>query len=147
MRGLMVLALCALANVAMAQDPACAIQDATSAVYPPIAKAAHVEGDVLFLAAFDHDGKATSLRLVSGPPLLQEASWASVKTWQAKPYAGSRTCLLAIHYRIEDYDPPRQPYPSQSGPGHMTVVAMSPALYSMSDPRSKIIRRKRFGIF
>ena len=64
-----------LSGFAVAQGSPCSMQSTQPAVYPPIAKAAHVEGDVLFRAAFDHGGALTSLDLVSGPRVINRAEW------------------------------------------------------------------------
>lgn len=54
-------------------------------VYPPEAKAAHVEGTVTFAAIIGTDGTVQNLQLVSGPPLLVSAAEDAVKQWVYKP--------------------------------------------------------------
>jgi TonB family protein len=55
-------------------------------VYPADAKAAGVQGTVLFNAIIGKDGTITSLKLISGPPELTKAAWDAVKQWTYKPY-------------------------------------------------------------
>ena len=55
-------------------------------VYPPDAKASHIEGVVILHAVIGTDGAIDSLQLVSGPEQLTKAAWNAVKTWVYKPY-------------------------------------------------------------
>lgn len=54
-------------------------------VYPPIAHAARVEGTVAMQAVIAKDGHVKELRIVSGPPMLQQAALDAVKQWVFKP--------------------------------------------------------------
>jgi protein TonB len=53
--------------------------------YPPLAKAARVQGTVKFEAVIAKDGSIQNLKVVSGPPLLVNAALEAVKQWQYKP--------------------------------------------------------------
>jgi TonB family protein len=53
--------------------------------YPPLAKAARVQGTVRFEATIGKDGHVENLQLVSGPPLLVQAAMDSVRQWIYKP--------------------------------------------------------------
>jgi protein TonB len=53
--------------------------------YPPLAKAARVQGTVRFEATIGKDGHVENLQLVSGPPLLVQAAMDSVRQWVYKP--------------------------------------------------------------
>jgi protein TonB len=55
-------------------------------VYPPIARAARVEGTVILAAVISKNGVIENLRVVSGPPMLQEAAMAAVEQWRYRPY-------------------------------------------------------------
>ena len=54
--------------------------------YPPLARAARVQGDVVLSAIIDSNGQITNLQLVSGHPMLVPAAIAAVKQWRYKPY-------------------------------------------------------------
>lgn len=54
-------------------------------VYPPLAKAAHVQGSVEFQATIGTDGAVKNLQLLSGPPLLVRAAMDAAKQWTYKP--------------------------------------------------------------
>lgn len=58
----------------------------TEPVYPLIAKAAKVSGTVVLEATISKKGSIEDLRVVSGPPLLQQESLTAVRTWRYKPY-------------------------------------------------------------
>jgi hypothetical protein len=55
-------------------------------VYPPIAKAARVQGTVVLEAVIGKDGLVESLQVISGPQLLQQAAIDAVKQWRYQPY-------------------------------------------------------------
>jgi protein TonB len=58
----------------------------TIPVYPSIGIAIHAQGTVVLQATISKTGTIENLRVISGPPLLQQAAIDAVKTWQYKPY-------------------------------------------------------------
>lgn len=54
--------------------------------YPPLARAARVQGEVVLNAIIDTNGQIQNLQLVSGHPMLVPAAIAAVKQWRYKPY-------------------------------------------------------------
>lgn len=54
--------------------------------YPPLAKSARVQGDVVLSAVINTNGEITNLQLVSGHPMLVPAALAAVRQWRYKPY-------------------------------------------------------------
>ena len=58
----------------------------TPPIYPPDAKAARVSGTVVLAAEISEYGTVEDVKVVSGPPALQQASMDAVKTWVYKPY-------------------------------------------------------------
>jgi periplasmic protein TonB len=58
----------------------------TQPAYPPLAKQAHVSGTVMIQATVSKTGSVVNPKVVSGPPLLQQAALDAVKTWRFKPY-------------------------------------------------------------
>jgi protein TonB len=58
----------------------------TLPVYPAIAKAAGIQGTVTLQATISKSGTIENLRVVSGPPMLQQAAIDAVKTWVYRPY-------------------------------------------------------------
>jgi protein TonB len=58
----------------------------TQPVYPPIAKAARVQGTVVLQATISKTGTITDLHVVSGPAMLQGSALDAVRTWRYRPY-------------------------------------------------------------
>jgi protein TonB len=54
-------------------------------IYPKAAIEAHVEGTVKLHTIIDTDGKVIEATLISGPPMLAQASIDAVKQWRFKP--------------------------------------------------------------
>jgi protein TonB len=55
-------------------------------IYPPIAKAAHVQGAVILHAIISKQGTIENLQVVSGPPMLTGSAMDAVRRWRYKPY-------------------------------------------------------------
>jgi len=55
------------------------------AVYPPNARAQHVQGDVIIDAMVDATGRVTPVKVITGHPLLQQAAMDSVRLWKYEP--------------------------------------------------------------
>jgi protein TonB len=55
-------------------------------IYPPIARAARVEGTVELQAIISKNGTIENLRVVSGHPMLQQAAIKAVQQWRYRPY-------------------------------------------------------------
>lgn len=54
--------------------------------YPPLARAARVQGDVILSAIIDTNGEIKNLQLISGHPMLVPAALEAVRQWRYKPY-------------------------------------------------------------
>ena len=54
-------------------------------VYPPLARAARVQGSVLLQVTIDKQGAISNLGVVSGHPLLADAAVEAVRQWQYRP--------------------------------------------------------------
>lgn len=54
-------------------------------VYPPVAKAARVQGTVTIEAVIDENGDVVQARVVDGPPLLMAAALQAVSQWKYEP--------------------------------------------------------------
>lgn len=54
--------------------------------YPAIPKAAHIQGTVVLQATISKSGSIQNLRVISGPPMLQQAAMDAVRSWRYKPY-------------------------------------------------------------
>jgi protein TonB len=54
--------------------------------YPVIAKTVGQQGTVVLQAMISKSGTIENLKVVSGPPMLQQAAIDAVKTWRYRPY-------------------------------------------------------------
>jgi protein TonB len=55
-------------------------------IYPAIAKAAGVQGTVVVEAIISRAGTVESVRVVSGPPMLQRAAVEAIRVARYRPY-------------------------------------------------------------
>jgi len=55
-------------------------------IYPEVAKARHIQGTVVVQATISETGHIRELKVVSGPPELQQAALDAVRHWVYKPY-------------------------------------------------------------
>jgi TonB family protein len=62
------------------------MQQAVAPVYPPMARAAHVQGMVILHAILSKTGDVENLRVISGPPMLVQAAENAVQQWKYRPY-------------------------------------------------------------
>jgi protein TonB len=53
--------------------------------YPPLAKQAHIQGQVQIDAVLDENGNVVEMKVVSGPPLLYQAALDALKQWKYEP--------------------------------------------------------------
>jgi protein TonB len=58
----------------------------TMPIYPPIARAARIEGTVRLAATISKNGTIENLRVTSGPAMLQQAALNAVSCWRYRPY-------------------------------------------------------------
>ena len=53
--------------------------------YPAMAKTEHISGAVAIDALIDASGRVTTMKVISGPTLLQEAAKDALKQWKYEP--------------------------------------------------------------
>jgi protein TonB len=73
-----------------ASSPARAITEpklisTTQLTYPPAAKSAKIEGDVLVTANVDATGKVVGAKAISGPAMLRVGAEDTVRGWKYQP--------------------------------------------------------------
>jgi TonB family protein len=69
-------------------------------IYPAIAKAAHVEGTVVFRVGVDENGDATNFVLVSIPDCFQNAVKAAVAKWKFPKSSAGQQIQAAIEFHL-----------------------------------------------
>ena len=83
------------------------LNEAYQPVYPLDAKAAHVQGTVVLDAEISKEGRIETLRIISGPAMLQQAALDAVRNWIYRPYLLNdvpvevRTTINVI-FKLED---------------------------------------------
>ena len=100
--------------------------------YPPIARAAHVEGDVVVGFRHTLGGRTVEVTPVSGPAMLQEIAVQNVKAWHFEPKAelAGQACKVTFHFRLhppddgyDDSQPMTKAMPD--GTGQVQVISIS----------------------
>ena len=79
-------------------------------VYPPIAKAAHIQGTVTFEIRVGISGRIESMKVVSGPAMLQQAAIDCLKQWSFHPFEKdggpvAASGQISIVFALSDYHP------------------------------------------
>ena len=55
-------------------------------VYPPLARAARIQGEVVLQAMISKEGTIENLQVVNGHPMLAGAAIDAVRQWRYRPY-------------------------------------------------------------
>jgi TonB family protein len=81
--------------------------------YPPIARVARVQGDVVVSFRQTPEGGTADVTAISGPPMLQGSAVENVKAWHfaTTAEAAGQVHKVTFHFRL---DPPNDGYDSQS---------------------------------
>lgn len=87
---------------ALAAQTACGIATlpTSESFYPPVARAARVEGVVVLLVVFDQQGHTAVSRILNGPPMLQTAASDFAYKTRAAASSGVRECPLVIRFHL-----------------------------------------------
>jgi TonB family protein len=75
-------------------------------VYPPLARAQRLSGDVTIDALIDANGHVSATRVISGPALLHRAAMEAVQHWKYRPATlnGQATAMhltVTVQFRLE----------------------------------------------
>ncbi|HEY6414212.1 MAG TPA: energy transducer TonB [Edaphobacter sp.] len=135
------LAFLILSASCFAEEP-CGLRsmtDTTPLPYPPIARAAHVEGIVILMATFKLSGEVQSVEILSGSPLLRGPASAYVQGLRANQYGGTRTCPMVIRHVLQPLDSETRPI-EKKDIQHVTIYANQLPVYTIHDPAGKRIK-------
>jgi TonB family protein len=123
----------------------------TAPIYPPIAKAAHVSGEVMLLLTIERDGSVNKARVIRGPEMLRKASIDFARGWKANVFGGSRSCPVVVRYALGTSrctmgvsDTPPNEKTRRVDTQHVLAAGVAP---SLCDPRALLARKKILGIF
>ena len=140
--------LFAAASLLHAQSAPCgltSIRETSQLAYPPIARAAHVGGDVILLTQFDINGVPVHIHVVSGAPMLRGAALDFVKGWRANEYTGPREYPIAVTFSFAgapsaECGTPEDESQHPSSPArqvdvqHFVITSHNPCFVVMRDP-------------
>ncbi|MGB7845424.1 MAG: TonB family protein [Candidatus Acidiferrum sp.] len=78
----------------------------TPPVYPQVAKAQHISGDVLIDALIDASGNVATVQIISGPAILHRAALDALKQWRYSPALldGQPTSMhltVTVQFRVQ----------------------------------------------
>ena len=90
------------------------------AIYPKLAREAHIQGTVRLEARIDDTGTVESLRLISSHPLLVKAAFDAVKQWRYRPAVCdgkpvSVVTTIEVTFRLGTGQPPPPDNPEAGG--------------------------------
>jgi TonB family protein len=86
-------------------SPSTRIVKQADPVYPPIARAAHVSGEVKLKVEIGKDGHVTGSKVISGPPMLIGAARECVEEWVYEPVVVDGQAVLATTIVTINFDP------------------------------------------
>ena len=127
------------------------VTESKSPVYPPIARAAHVEGDVSATLSFDAKGQVTEVAEWTGPDMLRQLTEDYLRSWRLRSgsmpsYMDSCQSTVLIEYRLttaSEKSSSAQVF--KADPSHILIEDHAALLV---DPAAEITKRKKFlGIF
>jgi TonB family protein len=101
-------------------------------IYPPIAKAAHVQGVVVLRATISKQGTIESLSLISGPPMLVQNAINAVRQWTYSPFLlnGQPTeveTTINVNFALAETSSAAQPEGNGSNPTTSSTSTLFPA--------------------
>ena len=144
-----------LSGAALAQAPSApgepqigfAITKLPPTIYPPIALAAHVSGDVVLKVSLRPDGGIDSMEAVSGPLMLRQPAIENAKQAQFECMTcNGATTTFQVIYRFDlgpsiTCDPPDSSYPRVTRSANIVTIAAQP--FGTCDPMATRVRSAR----
>jgi len=83
--------------------------------YPPIARVARVQGDVVVSFRQTPEGDTADVRAISGPPMLQGIAVENVKAWHFAPAADAAGHVRRVTFHFQ-LNPPEDGYDHDGQP-------------------------------
>jgi TonB family protein len=78
-------------------------------IYPALARAARISGDVVIKVAIDEQGKVTSASVVSGHALLNDAAESAAREWEFTPFKVDEKTVKVTGVLTFKFDPDADP--------------------------------------
>ncbi|MGC2621534.1 MAG: energy transducer TonB [Acidobacteriaceae bacterium] len=94
--------------------------------YPAIAAAARIQGTVVVQITVDSSGNVVETKVISGPPMLQQAALDCVKQWKYRPFEKDGAAVpaagrLSLIFSLGDSEVGHGP-PSAAPPNSQTIT-------------------------
>jgi TonB family protein len=93
-------------RVASMTEAKALVNNRKNPVYPPIAIAAQVSGEVVTEAIVGKSGDVQKIIVVSGPPMLTSAAFQAAKSWSFRPMMVGTTavsCEIKLVFRFRTF--------------------------------------------
>ena len=119
-------------------------------VYPPIARAARVQGVVVMRMIYVPNGKVARTEPVFGPVLLSTSMTNQLLNWTVKTdAAGDEQCMTLIiaEFRFHDPDEPSRTPPQGPGAPGILRVSVESEMLIISDPAGTLSAGNPFRVF
>jgi len=104
-----VLALLCLPRTTSSEDPELGFLSAQLPMYPPLARTAHVVGEVKMAFVIDPSGSVISVEILSGNSMLRKEAEKNVRTWKfqksVEPSQGQRKDRTTFVYKLNANEP------------------------------------------
>jgi hypothetical protein len=111
-------------------------------IYPPIAKAARVEGLVMERVIYSRGGGSTSFEYISGPPLLSAGLENQIKEWKiGTTSTGDALCvtLVIAEFKLDDSLTGSVAKPIDVSVPSILRMRVSAAPLIISDPAGEVV--------
>lgn len=100
-------------------------------VYPAIAQAAQVQGDVVFKVELSPDGLVRSVKVVTGPPMLRQTTAEALKQWRYQPFHDGKASIsvtgdVLIRFTLAEKPAVHTPHESTANGSWSTSVTFPP---------------------
>jgi TonB family protein len=114
-------------------------------VYPAIAQAAQVQGDVVFKVELAPDGLVRSIKVVSGPPMLRQATADALKQWRYQPFHDGNAAIavtgdVLVRFSLADKPTVHTSHESTANGSWSTTVTF-PSTDNRGQPDEEIANR------
>jgi hypothetical protein len=124
---------------------------ADTVAYPPLAKAAHLTGEVLTRLTFNPDGEVVKTSTIRGENLLADLTNQQLLRWRVKTDAtGSEPCqniILVTYELVDDKVSTETSVTFSPTLIRITVKAKLPTAEITTTTNDPVSKRKRFWIF
>lgn len=141
MRLFAIIVFCALTPLLCPAEPRwCAVSQkdpSNTLLYPPIARAARVQGVVVMRMIYEPNGKVERTEPVFGPAVLAEATTKQLLNWTVKTDAtGNEQCVTLVIAEFRFHDPNETPQFLSAQPitPGMLRISVESEILIISDP-------------